>query len=36
MYKGLFGEIGRESRISAFVEQQDYLLDYTFLHEIFS
>lgn len=35
MYNELFGEIARERKNSAYVEQQDYKLNYTFLHEVF-
>lgn len=35
MYNGLFGEIARERKVDAFVEQEDYRLNYTFLYRIF-
>lgn len=35
MYNQLFQEIARDNKNTAFVEAEDYRLNYTFLHEIF-
>ena len=36
MYNELYGQIVRENKNAAFVDDQDYKLNYTFLHEIFT
>jgi len=35
MYNQLFQEIAHDNKNTAFVEAEDYRLNYTFLHEVF-
>lgn len=36
MYNDLFGEITKERKNKAYVDSEDYKLNYTFFHEVFA